>query len=288
VAISTDEFRGFARPGPEDLVLTVSQSGETYDTLDALRLAKAAGARTAAVVNVASSSIARMVDIAIPQSSGPEISVISTKAALAQMILLQRIAAATGAITAGGEASDGALDSLPAAIEVVIGEKVGFLNALARRGIHRKHWMFLGRGPYAAIALECALKMKEVAYVHAEGMPAGFLKHGTLALIDDAVGTLVFMPPPAERATGGDRNLYDLTVSSVEEVRARGGHVVGFVFDEQALELFDEAVLLPAGSPQAAPLIALVAGQLFSYFTAVALGRPVDRPRSLAKSVTVP
>jgi glucosamine--fructose-6-phosphate aminotransferase (isomerizing) len=292
LAVSTDEFRGVARPGPDDLVLCISQSGETYDTLDALRFTRTTGARTAAVVNVMGSSIARMVDIAIPQSSGPEICVISTKAALAQMIVLMRLAVATGEITGMpsslGEKTLAALDELPKTIEALINERSGFLNALGRRSAQRANWMFLGRGPYAAIALECALKMKEVAYVHAEGMPAGFLKHGTLALIDDAVTTLVFMPPHAEHNPQDERNLYDLSVSSVEEIRARGGKVVGFVFDDHALELFDESVVLPPTPPEAAPLVSLVAGQLFSYFTAVALGRPVDRPRSLAKSVTVP
>jgi len=288
-AVSSDEFRHVARPGPEDLVLSISQSGETYDTLDAVRYARERGARTAAIVNVVGSSLERAVDVSVLQMSGPEISVISTKAALAQMVILGRIAAALAvrltdnAHEAGAAArrAQRALEDLPEHIERFLNEQSGFLNLLARRHAEARHWLFLGRGIYASVALECALKMKEVSYVHAEGMPAGFLKHGTLALIDDAVRSLVFMPPPE------DRRLYELTVSSAHEIKARGGRIVGFAFAPEE-GLLDDAVILPATSPLTAPLLELVAGQLFSYFTAVALGRSIDRPRSLAKSVTVP
>jgi len=133
---------------------------------------------------------------------------------------------------------------------------------------------------YTPIAFESALKMKEVTYLHAEGMPAGFLKHGTLSLIDEEIPSVFLLPPKEEK------ELYQLTMSSVEEVRARKGRVIAFNFD-QARESFDEEVRLPKASPWIAPLLHLVAGQLLAYETAVALGRNVDRPRSLAKSVTV-
>jgi glucosamine--fructose-6-phosphate aminotransferase (isomerizing) len=285
-AVSSDEFRHVARPGPEDVVLSISQSGETYDTLDAVRYARERGARTAAIVNVIGSSLERAVDVAVLQMSGPEISVISTKAALAQMVILGRVAATlAGRLPNGsreaGAAARRALEELPDQIERFLNEQSGFLNLLARRHAEVDHWLFLGRGIYASVALECALKMKEVSYVHAEGMPAGFLKHGTLALIDDAVGSLVFMPPRE------DQRLYELTVSSAHEIKARGGRIVAFAYAPEE-GLLDDAVILPATSPVTAPLLELVAGQLFSYFTAVALGRSIDRPRSLAKSVTVP
>jgi glucosamine--fructose-6-phosphate aminotransferase (isomerizing) len=288
IAISTDEFRYLARPEPGDVVLAISQSGETYDTLDAIRFAKSCGAKTAAVVNVIGSSLERMVDVSVLQMSGPEISVISTKAALAQLVVLSRVTAMMARKTGGAEASsetanevERALTALPDALLRCINEHSGFLNTLARRTADVDHWLFLGRGPYAAIASECALKMKEVAYRHAEGMPAGFLKHGTLALIDDAVRTLLFVPPRSEA------RLYELTQSSAHEIRARGGHIVAITFDDDD-GTYDEAVRLPNVSPWTAPLLELVAGQLFSYFTAVALRRSIDKPRSLAKSVTVP
>jgi glucosamine--fructose-6-phosphate aminotransferase (isomerizing) len=138
----------------------------------------------------------------------------------------------------------------------------------------------LGRGIYYPIALEAALKMKEVTYVHAEGMPGGFLKHGTLSLVDERFYTLVFLPPP----TAGE--LYGMTLSSVEEVKARGGFVFGLTFDGGE-DIFDDRVTLAYRHPFTAPFLPLVAAQLLAYFTATALKRNVDKPRSLAKSVTV-
>src|SRR5439155_14105555 len=152
---------------------------------------------------------------------------------------------------------------------------------MARRHASVRDWLFLGRGIYSAIALECALKMKEVSYVHAEGMPAGFLKHGTLALVDDSVRSLMFLPPRA------DERLYELAQSSAHEIRARGGKIVSFAFEADE-STGDDMLVLPATAPLTAPLLELVAGQLFSYFSAVALQRSIDKPRNLAKSVTVP
>ena len=143
--------------------------------------------------------------------------------------------------------------------------------------------MYLGRGVYYPIALESALKMKEVAYVHAEGMPCGFLKHGTLAMIDSSINSIVFIPPNSEKA------LYDATLASVEEIRARDGFVLGIHFDEgkRNQKLLSEELILPPVPPVVAPLIQMVIAQLFAYFTATSLKRNVDKPRSLAKSVTV-
>ncbi|MEE8483093.1 MAG: SIS domain-containing protein, partial [Nitrospinota bacterium] len=150
---------------------------------------------------------------------------------------------------------------------------------------HARHhnWLFLGRGIYYPIAQEAALKVKEVAYLHAEGMSAGFLKHGTIALIDESLRTLVFMPHEKEKA------LFDATMSSVQEIKARGGYVVGFHSSKklEKSKLLDDALFLPSHSPFVAPLLSLVAAQLFAYFIATALDRNVDKPRALAKSVTV-
>ncbi len=283
--VSSDEFRYLDKSDPDTVVLAISQSGETYDTLMSLRHAKERGAKTAAIVNVVGSSIARLVDYAILQGSGPEVCVVSTKAALAQMVLLTRLAIELGGVRGKLAANVRdeaytALRRLPEEIEALLNERSGLIRAAAYRHAHMRNWLFLGRGIYYPIALESALKMKEVTYLHVEGMPGGFLKHGTLSLVDENLYTLVFVPP---RDSG---ELYTLTVSCVEEVRARAGYVIGLAFDP-APGLFDEAVPLQASHWLTAPLLPLVAAQLLAYFTATALKRNVDKPRSLAKSVTV-
>jgi glucosamine--fructose-6-phosphate aminotransferase (isomerizing) len=283
-AVSSDEFRHLDRTTSQSLVVAISQSGETYDTLMSLRHAKERGAKTAAVVNVVGSSMARMVDRVILQGSGPEVCVVSTKAALTQMILLARIAIEVGTrrgVLAAGQrrAYEEALAALPNDIDTMLNEKSGLIRAAAYRHAHVQNWLFLGRGIYYPIALEAALKMKEVTYVHAEGMPGGFLKHGTLSLVDDKLYTLVFVPP-------GKNELHTMTMSSVEEVRARGGFVLGIAF-EGVDDIFDDRLILPPCSEFTAPFLPLVAAQLLAYFTATALKRNVDKPRSLAKSVTV-
>jgi len=284
-AISSDEAVTLALTGPDSLLLAISQSGETFDTLQALRQAKATGACTAAIVNVPGSSMSRETGLLIQQNSGPEICVISTKAAMAQMVLLIRLAAEIAYLKQPGCTKENLkiledLSQLPKLIEITLRTQQDHIRKLAHRYHNRCNWFFLGRGIYTPIAYEAALKMKEVTYLHAEGMAAGFLKHGTLSLIDGEI-PCVFLLPPRE-----EKELYDLTMSSVEEVRARGGRVIAFAFDE-APESFDEEVRLPKTSPWIAPLLHLLAGQLLAYESAVALGRNVDRPRSLAKSVTV-
>src|SRR5262245_26910366 len=279
--ISSDEFRSLAHVDRDTLVIAISQSGETYDTLDAIRFAKERGARTAAVCNAMGSSLSRLVDHAITQGSGPEICVVSTKAALGQIVVLLRVAAALGRLS--GETDDAVtwdLAALPDAIRELIEERSGEIAALAKAHRHIGNWLFLGRGIYYPVALESALKMKEVTYLHAEGMPAGFLKHGTLSLIDQSFFTVMLVPSKQEGT------LYTATMGNAEEVKARGGHLIGTVTDEGS-EVFDEQIRLPKAPPLLAPLLHLVALQLFAYFTAIALQRNVDRPRSLAKSVTV-
>ncbi len=284
-ALSSDEAGVLALSDPGTLLLAISQSGETFDTMQALRQAKAAGARTAAIVNVPGSSMTREAGLVILQNSGPEICVISTKAAMAQIVLLLRVAAELGRLKRGdmtGEHTQivDALTHLPQLMAETLQTQQQRISELAVRYQHQRNWFFLGRGMYTPIAFESALKMKEVTYLHAEGMPAGFLKHGTLSLIDKDTPSVVLLPPKEEK------ELYDLTMSSVAEIRAREGRVIAFHFDE-APGSFDEEVRLPRTSPWVAPLLHLLAGQLLAYETAVALGRNVDRPRSLAKSVTV-
>jgi glucosamine--fructose-6-phosphate aminotransferase (isomerizing) len=284
-ALSSDEVGGLALSNPETLLLGISQSGETFDTLQALRHAKEMGARTAAIVNVPGSSMTREVGLAVLQNSGPEICVISTKAAMAQMVILLRLAAELSRLKRYGSATQPLkifkeLNQLSELLTAVLQTQQERIRQLARRYHRHRNWFFLGRGIYTAIAYEAALKMKEVTYLHAEGMPAGFLKHGTLSLIDHETPS-VFLLPPKEQS-----DLYDLTLSSMEEVHARGGKVIALGFDDVRGHV-DEQVRLPKASPWIAPLLHLLAGQLLAYETAVALGRNVDRPRSLAKSVTV-
>ena len=284
-ALSADEAGHLTLAGPESLLLAISQSGETFDTLQALRQAKAAGARTAAIVNVPGSSMTREVGVVVQQNSGPEICVVSTKAAMAQMVILLRLAIETALLKQHGFSADNMkilkdLAYLPKLLEITLRSQKEHLHALALRYCNQRNWFFLGRGKFTPLAFELALKMKEVTYLHAEGMPAGFLKHGTLSLVD-ADTPAVFLLPPREEAA-----LYDLTMSSVEEVRARKGKVIAFCFDDTQ-GCFDEEVRLPKVSPWVAPFLHLLAGQLLAHETAVVLGRNVDRPRSLAKSVTV-
>lgn len=286
--ISSDEFTSLANVDKKSLVLALSQSGETYDTLTALKHAKSQGAQTAAIVNVMGSAISRFVDKVILQGSGPEICVISTKAAMSQMLILTLVALRVAVKKKVMSKKDfntsmAALHELPGIIQSILNERSGFIHRIAHNYCKVRHWLYLGRGIYYPIALESALKMKEVAYVHAEGMPAGFLKHGTLAMIDQDIFSIVFIPPRADKA------LYDATIHSVDEIRARSGFVLGIHFDERGKnkDLFSEELILPKVPPLIAPLIQMVIGQLFSYFTATSLKRNVDKPRSLAKSVTV-
>ena len=287
-ALSSDEFISLAKVNNESLVLALSQSGETFDTIRALKFAKSQGAKTAAIVNVMGSSISRQVDNVILQGSGPEISVISTKAAFAQMITMALLALKLGLKNKiikrkEYDQSISALSELPNIIQNILNERSGFIHRIANKYSKIKNWLYLGRGIYYPVALESALKMKEVAYVHAEGMPGGFLKHGTLAMIDREVNSIVFIPPRSDKA------LYEATIHTVEEIRARSGFVLGLHFDERGKNknLFSEEIILPNVRPIVAPFIQLVIGQLFAYFTAISLKRNIDKPRSLAKSVTV-
>ncbi len=287
-AISSDEFKNLAEVTDKTLVIAISQSGETYDSINALKYAKANKARTVSIVNVIGSSIARMVDLSIMQGSGPEICVISTKAAISQMIILISIALELGnmrkKITKKEKKRlEKELIKLPTIIQNILNEKSGFVNNIAQRYSGIKNWLYLGRGVYYPIALESALKMKEVAYIHAEGMPGGFLKHGTIALIDEDLYTVGFIPPREEK------DLYPLIMGSIEEVKARNGFVMGFHFGdkEKDYKLFDEEIILPKVDKVIAPFLQLILGQLLAYFAAISLKRNIDRPRSLAKSVTV-
>ncbi len=168
-------------------------------------------------------------------------------------------------------------------ISKLLNEKSGFLRNLARNTSSVQNWIFLGCGIYYPVAMESALKMKEVTYLHAEGMPAGFLKHGTLSMVERSVYSLFFIPPPAEV------ELYNRTIIAIEEIKTRGGTLVGFHFegDSQAASLLDYALELPEVPTLLAPYVEMILAQMFSYYTALDLKRNIDKPRNLAKSVTV-
>jgi glutamine---fructose-6-phosphate transaminase (isomerizing) len=287
-AVSADEFPTLGRVGEGALTLAVSQSGETYDTLKALRYTKLRRGQTAAVVNVPGSSMTREVDQAILQGAGPEICVLSTKSTLSQIAILLRLALELARLR--GQCSDrvcrahySSLETLPLILRDVYTDLVPQIRRTSQSYCQTKNWFFIGRGIYSAVALESALKFKEVSYLHAEGMPGGFLKHGTIALIDDNTHSIAFIPP------AGETDLLHATLSNVQEIRARGGLVIGVHHqkDDSLRPSLDESIVMPETPALVAPFVQLTAGQMLAYHTALALGRNIDKPRALAKSVTV-
>ena len=286
-SVSSDEF-SIVTVEPGDLVLALSQSGETFDTKISLEYAKISGAQTAAIVNVMGSAISMMVDNVIMQGSGPEICVVSTKAALAQTFIMLRVALELGMMK-GCLTQDvyqkhqEDLELFPEIVQQILNEQSGFVRNIARDTSHVEHWLFLGCDIYYPVAMESALKMKEVTYQHAEGMPAGFLKHGTLSMVEKALHSLFFVPPM------GQKDLHDRTLIAIEQVKARGGTVIGIIFqgDERALAACDQVVELPEINLLCAPLAQMIMAQMFAYYAALDLGRNIDKPRNLAKSVTV-
>lgn len=287
-ALSADELPSLVQPGPQDLTLAISQSGETYDTLKALRYTKLHGGETAAIVNAPSSSMVREVDQAILQGAGPEICVLSTKSTISQIAILVRVALALAhqrglCSEATYNVYSNMLRELPETLQQVYAELIPVVRQLAQAYCHIEHWFFIGRGIYSAVAMESALKFKEVSYLHAEGMSGGFLKHGTIALIDDRTHSLAFIPHPDEHT------LFNATLTNIQEIRARGGLVIGIhqQKDESLSAILDHEIVVPQTPSLVAPLVYLTAGQMLAYHTGLALGRNIDKPRALAKSVTV-
>ena len=280
------EFRYRQPPLPEGgVALFVSQSGETADTLAALRYAKENGQKIVAVVNVPESSIAREADLVLPIHAGPEIGVASTKAFTCQLMILASLAVAVarqrGTIDAAEETRlVKALSEVPRLLSEAIAseseiEKLAYELAKARDVI------YLGRGSQFPIALEGALKLKEISYIHAEGYASGELKHGPIALIDENVPVVTLAPRD---------HLYDKTVSNMQEVMARAGKVL-LISDASGVSHAGEGcwrtLTMPDCDPFVAPIVYAVPTQLIAYHTAVAKGTDVDQPRNLAKSVTV-
>jgi glucosamine--fructose-6-phosphate aminotransferase (isomerizing) len=270
---------------PGGLALFISQSGETADTLAALRHARQEQQRIAVVVNVPTSSMAREADLLLPTHAGPEIGVASTKAFTCQLAVLAALSAnlarAKGRLS-GAEEQDivAHLQEAPAALNAALGHDDD-IAAMAHLIAPARDVLYLGRGPDYPLALEGALKLKEISYIHAEGYAAGEMKHGPIALIDEAVPVIVLAPSGP---------LFEKTVSNMQEVRARGGKIV-LISDAKGLDEAGEGCIatieMPEVHPLIAPLVYAVPVQLLAYHTAVAKGTDVDQPRNLAKSVTV-
>jgi glutamine---fructose-6-phosphate transaminase (isomerizing) len=280
------EFRYREPPMGEGTAgLFVSQSGETADTLAAMRYVKSLGRPTLAVVNVPESSLAREADGVLRTLAGPEIGVASTKAFTTQLATLACLA--LGCAKARGRldaAEEGrlvrALDEVPALMLEVL-EHDGAIRRIAAGIMEARDVLYIGRGPMYPIALEGALKLKEISYIHAEGYAAGELKHGPIALIDDTVPVVVVAPSDA---------LFEKTASNLQEVAARGGRII-LLSDARGVEALgryaEHSLVMPDVDPFVAPLLYTVPVQLLAYHTAILKGTDVDQPRNLAKSVTV-
>ncbi len=270
---------------PGGLALFISQSGETADTLAALRHCKAHGQTIAVVVNVPTSSMAREADLLLPTHAGPEIGVASTKAFTCQLAVLAALAAHL-ALKKGKLSADEEheivrhLIEAPAALNAALAHDED-IAAMAHLVAPARDVLYLGRGPDYPLALEGALKLKEISYIHAEGYASGEMKHGPIALIDEAVPVIVLAPSGP---------LFEKTVSNMQEVMARGGKVV-LISDAEGLAEAGEGCMatieMPKVHPLIAPLVYAVPVQLLAYHVAVAKGTDVDQPRNLAKSVTV-
>ena len=280
------EFR-YREPVMEEggLALFISQSGETADTLAALRHARASGQKIAVVVNVPTSTMAREADLLLPTHAGPEIGVASTKAFSCQLAVLAAFAAnlarAKGRLSREDErALVRHLSEAPAALNGALAYDES-IEAMAHTIAKARDVLYLGRGPDYPLALEGALKLKEISYIHAEGYAAGEMKHGPIALIDENVPVIVLAPSGP---------LFEKTVSNMQEVQARGGQVV-LISDYDGVEAAGEGciatITMPKVHPLIAPIVYAIPVQLLAYHVAVAKGTDVDQPRNLAKSVTV-
>ncbi len=273
---------------PGTLVVSISQSGETMDTLMAVKYARERGARTLSICNTQGSSIPRESDAALYTHAGPEVAVASTKAFVAQItaiyLLGLELAKLRGTLTAAER------QALLVELQAVPGKMLQVLETHERIA-ELAHWMadtravlFLGRHVGYPVALEGALKLKELAYIHAEGFPAGELKHGPIALIEPGIPVFVVVPSPR-----GDAELHKKVISNIQEIRARGARVIAIaeLGDVAVLPFADEVLPIPLAGPFFEPLLAVVPLQIFALELASAKGLDVDQPRNLAKSVTV-
>jgi glucosamine--fructose-6-phosphate aminotransferase (isomerizing) len=271
---------------PGQLAIAISQSGETLDTLCALREARARGARTLTLCNVVGSALTREAELTILTHAGPEIGVASTKAFTTQLAALYLLAVKLGRLkgtldVARAQELLTQLTEVPKRVEEAL-QCETVVKRIARTYQGAQDFLFLGRGPMHPVALEGALKLKEISYIHAEGFAGGEMKHGPIALIDEKLPVVVIAPREPHTP-------YEKMLGNIEEVRARGGKVIALVDEEDTVVegLADDVVRLPACSALLAPIVAAVPLQLLAYHVADLRGNDVDQPRNLAKSVTV-
>ena len=271
---------------PGQLAVAVSQSGETLDTLCALREARARGARTMTVCNVVGSALTREAELTILTHAGPEIGVASTKAFTTQLATLYLLAVKLGRLrgtldVARAQELLTQLTEVPKRLEEALQSEPA-VKRIARTYQGAQDFLFLGRGPMHPVALEGALKLKEISYIHAEGYAGGEMKHGPIALIDEKLPVVVIAPREPHIP-------YEKMLGNIEEVRARGGKVIALIDEEDTVAegLADDVVRLPASPALLAPIVAAVPLQLLAYHVADLRGNDVDQPRNLAKSVTV-
>ncbi|HRH24421.1 MAG TPA: SIS domain-containing protein, partial [Candidatus Paceibacterota bacterium] len=268
----------------ETLLLAVSQSGETLDTIEAIREAKRHGVMTLGIVNVVGSSIARETDAGVYNHAGPEISVASTKAVISQMTVLALIALTLGRqkglSTTDGQSFVAELNRLPALAREILSRR-DHIQAIAKKYVAVENAFYLGRKYQCPVAYEGAIKLKELAYVHAEGNASGEMKHGPIALIEPSFLTVVLVP--------GD-SMYEKSKSNIQEIRARGGKVIAITTDgheDDLTGLADDVISVPPTHEALLPILTAMPVQLFAYYVALERGLPIDQPRNLAKSVTV-
>jgi glucosamine--fructose-6-phosphate aminotransferase (isomerizing) len=269
----------------KDIVIAISQSGETADTMAAIKLARERGAFIFGICNVVDSSIARFSDAGAYTHAGPEIGVASTKAFTAQLTILSLIALKLGKHNGNLSNLDfmklaAELDAIPKKVEEVLQSTHDYVKEIAKDFVDTTNFLYLGRGYNFPAALEGALKLKEISYIHAEGYPAAEMKHGPIALIDENMPIVIIAPKKGH---------YDKIVSNVQEIKARKGKILAVVNkgDEQVASMSDYVIEIPETSECFSPIVASVPLQLLAYYTAVYRGANVDQPRNLAKSVTV-
>jgi glucosamine--fructose-6-phosphate aminotransferase (isomerizing) len=265
------------------MVLVISQSGETLDTLAAMREAKRKGARALGIVNVVGSTIARESDGGVYIHAGPEIGVASTKAFTSQVTVLALLTLALGrqrqmSVETGIELAR-ALETIPDKIQQIVSRSAE-MKRIAEQIAHHNNFIYLGRGYHFPVALEGALKLKEISYIHAEGYPAAEMKHGPIALIDESMPVVFICTKDAA---------YEKVMNNMMEVRARKGRIIAIATegDEEVRRRADHVIMVPPALPSLQPLLSVIPLQLLAYHVAVLRGCDVDQPRNLAKSVTV-
>ncbi|MBV0894146.1 glutamine--fructose-6-phosphate transaminase (isomerizing) [Microbacterium sp. NC79] len=275
--------------GANTLVVSISQSGETMDTLMAVKYARERGAKTLSICNTQGATIPRESDAIVYTHAGPEVAVASTKAFVAQITALQLLALHIGRVRGSLSAAESAasvaeLEAIPDKIQRILDEEQPRVEQLGRWMADTRSVLFLGRNVGFPIALEGALKLKEISYIHAEGFAAGELKHGPIALIEPGQPVFVIVPSPRESAL-----IHSKVVSNIQEIRARGARVIAIAEEGDAavLPYADEVLRIPVAGPMFEPVLAVVPLHIFAMALATAKGLDVDQPRNLAKSVTV-